>query len=380
MTEAGRIIVLAAGGTGGHVFPAQALAEELLARGRQAVLVTDRRGSDYGGALGQLPTHRISAGRVSGVAILDRVRGALELVAGFMQARDLLGRLAPGAVVGFGGYPALPTMLAATMRALPTVIHEQNAVLGRANRLVAGRVKAIAASFTETRFVGPKDQWKVAVTGNPVRQPVLEARKRSYPEVPTIGDIRLLVFGGSQGATVLSDVVPAALAELPADLRNRLEVTQQCRPEDLDRVEAVYGQTGIAATVAPFFDDVPDRLAASHLVISRSGASTVAELAVIGRPAILVPYAHATDDHQTANARALTEAGAAWAIPQGDFTATGLRDLLVELLGNPDQLAAKAAKAQAVGRPDAAAALADLVERLAPANGNSPAGHEEAAA
>lgn len=363
-SQPSKLIVLTAGGTGGHVFPAEALAAELLARGHRLALVTDRRGQAYGGTLGSLTTHRISAGGIAGRGLRARLRAVAELGLGFLQARKLLTGLRPAAVVGFGGYASVPAMLAATTTGIPTALHEQNAVLGRANRLLAPRVTRIATSYAHVSHLAAAWQSKVVQTGMPVRGTVIALRDRDYPALTDKGPLRLLVLGGSQGARVLSEVVPAALARLPETLRRRLEVSQQCRPEDLEGVRRAYEGTGIAATLESFFHDVPDRLADAHLVIARSGASTVTELTAMGRPAILVPYPHATDDHQTANAHAVDEAGGGWLIPQTAFTPESLSARIESLFALPGSLIKAAACARAAGSPDAARQLADLVGSL----------------
>ncbi|MBB4267509.1 undecaprenyldiphospho-muramoylpentapeptide beta-N-acetylglucosaminyltransferase [Roseospira visakhapatnamensis] len=360
-------IVLAAGGTGGHVFPAEALAAALEARGCRLALVTDRRGQGHGGAtlggvLGRLTTHRVQAGGIAGRGLTGRVVGLARLIVGAGQAWRLLRRLRPDVVVGFGGYAAFGPTLAASLLGLPTVIHEQNAVLGRANRLLAGRARMVATALPTVRHL---PAGKGRHVGNPVRPATLEARAVPYDPPAPDGPVRLLVTGGSQGARALSDLVPVALAALPETLRARLSVAQQCRPEDLDRARATYAAAGIAAETAAFFDDIPARLAAAHLVLCRAGASTVAELTCAGRPAVLIPFPFAVDDHQTANARALDEAGAAWLMPQGTLTPDTLSARLAALLGDADGLAATAARARALGRPDAAERLAALTLALA---------------
>lgn len=356
------LIVLAAGGTGGHVFPAEALAGELLARGHRLALVTDRRGGAYGGNLGQIETHRISAGGIAGRGLAGRLRGYLDLSVGLFQARRLLKTLRPGMVVGFGGYASIPTVFAAVQARLPAAIHEQNAVLGRANRLLSGRVRRIATSFEQVRYLKGPAKAKTVHTGMPVRPAVAAVREIAYAAPQARGPVRLLVTGGSQGAKVFSEVVPAALARLPEGVRRRLEISQQCRPEDIDAARAAYAASGIAATLKTFFADIPERLAAAHLVIARAGASTVAELTTTGRPSVLVPYPHAIDDHQTANAHAIDEVGGAWLMPQPSLTPETLAGRLESLLSLPDAMASAAACARAAGRPDAAARLADLVE------------------
>jgi len=358
------LVVLAAGGTGGHVFPAEALAAVLLERGHRLALVTDRRGEAYGGALGRIDTHRISAGGIAGRGLGAKIRAVSALGLGVMQAAGLFKRLMPAAVVGFGGYASVPGVVAGSLLGIPTLIHEQNAVLGRANRLLARRVKRIATSYAKVAHAD-EHAAKLAHTGMPVRAAVAQLRDRPYPAIGGADRLSLLVLGGSQGARVLSEVVPAALARLPEELRRRLDVSQQCRPEDLDAVRAAYAGTGIAATLESFFHDVPERMTAAHLVIARSGASTVAELTTLGRPAILVPYPHAIDDHQTANAHAVDDSGGAWLMPQAMFTAEALAARLDALFSQPATLAQAAECARAAGRPDAAGRLADLVAEVA---------------
>ncbi|MBI4967595.1 MAG: undecaprenyldiphospho-muramoylpentapeptide beta-N-acetylglucosaminyltransferase [Rhodospirillales bacterium] len=357
------LIVLAAGGTGGHVFPAEALAESLMARGRRLALITDRRGQAFGGVLGRLDTHRIRAGGIAGRSLWKRGLALIDLGLGTLQAHALLGRMKPAAVVGFGGYASVPTMLAAILRKRPTLLHEQNAVLGRANRLLAGRVDRIATAFAQVEHVPTADA-KVVPTGMPVRPAVAAMRDTAYPALDGTGPIALLVLGGSQGAKIFSSLIPAALALLPETLRRRLRVSQQCRPELLDETRHTYQAAGIEADLASFFHDVPERLAGAHLVIARAGASTVAEVSLVGRPAILVPYPHAIDDHQTANAHALDEAGGGWLMPEAALSPASLAARLESLFAHPETLAKAAACARAAGRPDAAQRLADAVDSL----------------
>ena len=361
-------IVIAAGGTGGHMFPAQALAGALAEHGRDIVLVTDRRGAEYGGAIADTVL-TVSAGTVSGQGFSGRLIGLGQIAFGAIQAHGMLRRLAPAGVVGFGGYASVPTMLAATRIGLPTVIHEQNAVLGRANRLMAPRVRAIATAFAETAQLSPADRVKAEHTGNPVRAAVAALAERPYPAPERGGRLALLVIGGSQGAAVMSEVVPTALAQLPEELRARLDVVQQCRADDLDQARETYRAAGIAAELAAFFDDLPVRLASAQLVIARAGASTIAELTAAGRPAILVPYPAAADDHQSANARAIELAGGGWTMPQPTFTPDALAVRMESFLIAPPRLTEAAMKARSIGVPEAATRLADLVERRMPANG-----------
>ena len=358
-----RPIVIAAGGTGGHFFPAEALAAALIARGHRVVLFTDARSGGLRSAVfAQAETHILPGAGIAGRGLLRGAKAIFSMAAVVLRARSLLSKLNAGAVVGFGGYPCVPPVLATRLlRQKPAVVlQEQNAVLGRANRFLSRCADRLALGFTATAFVPAGT--RTEVTGNPVRPGIAALADAGYAAPD--GTIRLLVLGGSLGARVFSDVVPAALLALPENLRARLSVTQQCRPEDLDRVRAAYAEAGIAAELAPFFSDVAERLQTAHLVIARAGASTVAELAVAGRPSILVPLPGANDDHQTGNARALADAGGAWVIPQPRFTPTALAEKLTELLNNPAALSAAAAGARTQARPNAAARLADLVEAL----------------
>jgi len=354
-------IMLAAGGTGGHMFPAEALARALLARGRSVTLVTDRRGHAFGESLAEVPVHRIRAAS-PGAGLIGKLKAAVEMALGLLEARALLRRLRPAAVVGFGGYPSVPTVYAAIQARVPSLLHEQNAVLGRANRMLIAGAKRLAVAFTGVTRVSEADRAKIIRTGNPVRPAIAAQRDAAYQAPDANAPVRLLVMGGSQGARVFSDIVPQALALLPAPIRARIHLSQQCRPEDLEAARAALSGLGLGGlTLESFFRDVPDRLAACHLAMTRAGASTIAELTCVGRPAILVPYPHATDDHQTANARQLAEAGAAWLVPQPDFTAQALADRLSALLSDPAALRAAAEAARAWGTAQAADALADAV-------------------
>ncbi|MBV8392617.1 MAG: undecaprenyldiphospho-muramoylpentapeptide beta-N-acetylglucosaminyltransferase [Alphaproteobacteria bacterium] len=371
MTSA-RPVVLATGGTGGHVFPAEALAGELEARGVPFALVTDSRGKQWQGALSRRPIHYIHSASPTG-SVGKRIAAVFALALGLLDAWRALGRLEPAAVVGFGGYASVPTMIAARLRRTPSMLHEQNAVLGKANRLVLGGVARIATSFARTRFIAAGDR-RMREVGNPVREPVKALRSAAYRAPGPDRVIDLLVFGGSQGAASFSQVIPEAIIALPEAIRTRLRIVQQCRPEDLAHVRKIYGDARIVADLAPFFADLPQRLASAHLVIARSGASTVAELAAIGRPSILVPYPYAADDHQTANARAFEAAGACLVIPHADFIAGPLARHLQRLFAEPQRLADMAAAAHAAGRPDAAARLADLVGELIASPSLTPSG------
>jgi UDP-N-acetylglucosamine--N-acetylmuramyl-(pentapeptide) pyrophosphoryl-undecaprenol N-acetylglucosamine transferase len=362
-------IALAAGGTGGHMFPAEALAGELLARGHGVALVTDRRGGGFGDRLPAVETHRIAAGGLAGTGIVGRAQGVVQLGVGFFQARGLMGRLKPSVVVGFGGYASVPTVLAASLSGIPTALHEQNAVLGRANRLLAKHATGIATSFASVVGIGGGN--RAVLTGNPVRPGIAALADQPYPALSAGGAIQILVVGGSQGARVFSRLIPEAVALLPAELQRRLRIDQQARAEDLETARASYAKLLATVELAPFFGDMPERLRSAHLIVCRSGASTVAELTAAGRPAILIPYPFATDDHQTANARALDSAGAAWLMPEAATTPALLADRLAALAADPERLGRAADVARALGRRDAAARLADLVTSLIRGNGAS---------
>jgi len=359
------LILLAAGGTGGHLFPAEALAEALARRGATVDLATDDRAERYGKKFPARQIHVISSETVRGRDPISLARTATKLGLGAVQAWRLLGRLQPAVVVGFGGYPTLPPVLAATLRGIPTIIHEQNAVMGRANRLLAKRVAAIASSFAGVLDREPQLAAKATRTGNPVRPLVLVAAATPYAVPEIAGPLRLIAFGGSQGARIMSDIVPAAIERLEPHLQMRLSVVQQAREEDVARVREIYARAKVAAEVAPFFTDLPARIAAGHLVISRSGASTVAELAAIGRPAIVVPLPHALDQDQAANAAVLERAGGAICLRQIDFTPDRLAAEITALATDPQKLVAMAAAARSQGASDAAERLADLVMKIA---------------
>jgi len=374
-----RPFLLAAGGTGGHMFPAEALAAALLARGRRVLLVTDRRGSGFGDRLPAVEVRRIRAGGIAGRGLVARAEALAALGLGYFEARRILKEARPAVAIGFGGYASVPTMIAAGKSGLSLVLHEQNAVMGRANRLLAGRATRIATAFPDVRGIGTEDHRKIAFTGNPVRPAIAALAGQTYAAPQPGGPLELLLVGGSQGARIFSDLVPAAIAALAPAERARLRLAQQCRPEDIERVRAAYAGIGFAAELATFFDDMPQRLRRAQLVIARAGASTTAELAVAGRPALLVPYRYATDDHQTANAAALDAVGAAWSLPEVGLTAALIAERLRGLLAEPARLATSAAAAAGLGRPDAAERLADLAIGLAPANGAAPYPKEAAA-
>jgi UDP-N-acetylglucosamine--N-acetylmuramyl-(pentapeptide) pyrophosphoryl-undecaprenol N-acetylglucosamine transferase len=356
--------VLAAGGTGGHLFPAFALAEELGRRAIAVDLVTDPRGGRYGGDFPARAVHRLPSATLKGRSLPAAAKTGVTLIRGVAGALGLFRRLKPNAVVGFGGYPSLAPVAAARLLAIPTLLHEQNAVLGRANRFLARYVTAVATAFEDTKFLEAARRASVRHVGNPVRASVLQWADRPYRPPEPGGPFRLVVFGGSQGARTFSELLPAALARLPPEVRGRLHVVQQCREEDLAEVNASYQRQAVGAHLASFFPNLPEELAAAHLVIARAGASSVAELAVLGRPAILVPLPHAIDNDQRLNAMRLAESGGAWCIEQGDLSPARLAASLAEKLAAPARLAAAAAAAKRQGRPDAVGRLADLVEEL----------------
>ncbi|WP_119300211.1 undecaprenyldiphospho-muramoylpentapeptide beta-N-acetylglucosaminyltransferase [Dongia deserti] len=359
-------ILLAAGGTGGHMFPAEALARALLGRGLAVDLATDERGGGFGDRLPEVKVHRIASGGVAGKGTLTRLRNFVRLGLGFMQARSLLRQLRPAVVVGFGGYPSIPPLSAAHRGKIPTLLHEQNAVMGRANRFLAKRAARLALSFEQVQFADSVPAARRTVTGNPVRPKISAIGDTPYV-APRAGEkVRLFVMGGSLGARVFGRAVPEAVALLPQELRNRLSITQQARAEDLAQAEADYRALGLTVELKPFFDDVPQRLRDAHLLVTRAGASTFAELTAAGRPAILVPLPNSIDDHQMANARALESAGGGWLLPESTLSASSLAKILQEVLADPARLEKAAAAAKSLGKRDAADRLAGLVIDLLP--------------
>ena len=356
-----RHYVLAAGGTGGHLIPAFALGQELLNRGHHVALITDARGAKIPGCPEKIATHILPAGRItkSPRSWLPGIRAIAE---GRMMARRLYASFEPTAVVGFGGYAAFPALLGAFAEKIPAIIHEQNAVLGRVNRFTARQVNAIATAYPDVLRLSPRYASKVHLVGNPVREDVLALRDAPYPPLLADGIFRVLVTGGSQGATILSDIVPDGLARLPLNLRRRLQVTQQCREEDIETVRQAYAAHDIPAELATYLPDLPERLGWAHLVIGRAGASTVSELTCAGRPAILVPLPSATDDHQSYNVKEMVAAGGARAIAQPAFTAVELAKQIEKIALEPGALENAATAAKSCGRPNAVSDLADLVE------------------
>ncbi len=357
-------VMLAAGGTGGHLFPAFALAQELGRRGVVVDLVTDERGDRYGTGFPARAVHTVPSATLSGRSVGAVTKTVLSLGSGVRAAYALLGRVRPAAVIGFGGYPTFPPLVAAKLRRIPTAIHEANAVLGRANRMLAPRVSAIATSFEQTALLSESLGARVRFTGNPVRDAVIDWSARSYRAAQTDEPFNLLVFGGSQGARYFSEAVPPAIAHLSPNARARLRIVQQCREEDLAEVRNAYAAAGVTAELQTFFKDLPERMANAHLVIGRAGASSIAELTVLGRPAVLVPLPHAVDNDQLRNAKRLADAGAGWCIEQMGLTPEKLAATIASLMEQPAVLSAAARAAKQLGRPDAVVRLADLAEEL----------------
>lgn len=359
-----KLVVIAAGGTGGHLFPAAAFAEEMRQRGWRVVLMTDARGRRYAE---HFPAERIEDVAAASPTLhpLRAVPAALKIWRGIGEAKARFREARPALVAGFGGYPSFPALMAARAHKVPIIIHEQNSVLGRVNRALAASAAIVACGFERLDRLPPSAASRKRVVGNPVRLPIIEARTRPYPEAPAGGPLNLLIIGGSQGARLFGEVIPAAVSFLPEPLRARLTVVQQAREEQVESVRSVYRQAGVKAEIAPFFTDMGQRLSAAHLVIARAGASTVTELQVAGRPAILVPFAAAADDHQTANAAGLTSVGAADVLFEAEFTPEALAALLERRLGDTHGLAVRAAAARAAAKPDAAKTLADLAESVA---------------
>ncbi len=358
------LILLTAGGTGGHLFPAEALANVLKSSGARVVLATDKRANAYAGSFPADEIVEIPSATPSSRSVPQMSKAALMLGQGTLKAAAVIRRLKPDAVVGFGGYPTVPPVIAASLLKVPTAIHEANGVMGRANRLLARRANVIATGFASIKGIPAGVPGKVVHTGNPIRPAVLDAARQAYAPLEARGKLRLLVVGGSQGARVMSDVVPPAIERLPPDLRSRIVITQQARGEDLDRVRDHYRRLNVEFEAEPFFKDLPHRLAQAHLVVSRSGASTVAELAVIGRPSVLVPLPGALDQDQAVNARTLADIGAATMILQDAFTPERLAEELRSRFEDPSRLTDAAAAAKSAGITDAAERLAEAVLQL----------------
>jgi UDP-N-acetylglucosamine--N-acetylmuramyl-(pentapeptide) pyrophosphoryl-undecaprenol N-acetylglucosamine transferase len=359
-----KVVVIAAGGTGGHLFPAAAFAEEMFRRGWRVILMTDARGRRYAEGFPAERIEDVPAASLSANPI-TAIPNALKIMRGINEAKKRFNALPPHLVAGFGGYPSFPALMAARAHKVPILIHEQNSVLGRVNRAMATSAAIVACGFERLDRLPAKAADRKHVVGNPVRLPILAVRDRPYPEAPAGGRLNILIIGGSQGARIFGEVIPAAFALLPQELRARLDVVHQVREEQIAAVTKTYQKAKVNAEVAAFFKDMGQRLGAAHLVIGRAGASTVTELQVAGRPAVLVPFAAAADDHQTANAEGLTAVGAADLFTEAEFQPAPLAALLERRLADPHGLAVRAAAARAAARPDAAKSLADLAESVA---------------
>ncbi len=368
------VYILAAGGTGGHMFPAEAFAAELKRRNLSPVLITDDRGRPYSqrpmSGFSGVPVHTIRAGTLSPRRPIRGARALMNILSGILSSYRIQRPIRPALAVGFGGYPSLPAMIAARLLGVPRLIHEQNAVLGLANRLLAPNTLGIATSFENSGGLRPADQQKVRVTGNPVRNDIAYIGGNPYPVPTENGAINILVTGGSLGARVMGEVVPAGIGQIPNALRSRISVVQQCRDEQLDQVDAAFRDAHVTAEVVPFIDNMSERLAHAHLVICRAGASTVAELTAAGRPAVLVPYPGHGDQQQTVNGAAMVEAGAAWMVEEPKFTTQWVAEKINALISDPSRLATAAERARDLGRPDATVQLADFAEHLAKDGGN----------
>lgn len=364
-----KTILLAAGGTGGHLFPAFAVAEELIRRGHDVDLITDQRGDRYGTGFPAREIHQVPAATLRKRSLGGVASTGWTLSRGVLASLRVFKKIRPAVLAGFGGYPTIPPIVAARLRRVPVLLQEQNAVMGRANRLLARVASRIALTFEPTKGLPAAASGRAVLTGTPVRNAVIDWSARPYRDPGAEGLLELLVFGGSQGARFFSDTVPDALVRLPEDIRSRISVVQQAREEDLARVEAAYRDAGIKAEVATFFQNLPERMAAAHLVVARSGASTVAELAIMGRPAILVPLPHALDNDQLENATRAEANGAAWCKVQSDLSASRMAVEIEELFRDPGRLSSAAEAAKSMGRPDAVVRLADLIEELADRGG-----------
>jgi UDP-N-acetylglucosamine--N-acetylmuramyl-(pentapeptide) pyrophosphoryl-undecaprenol N-acetylglucosamine transferase len=360
-----RPILLAAGGTGGHLFPAASLAQELKRRGYEVELATDERAEKYGTEFPARAIHRIPSATFGSRSPIAMAKTFARLFKGYLKALNLLSEINPLTVIGFGGYPTIPPIMAARSLGIPTAIHEQNAVMGRANRLLSRFADRVALSFTPTKRLHPGAEGRAQVTGTPVRDAVLAYRDVAYTAPEHASRLLLLVFGGSQGAHFFAEAVPQALLMLPSPFRWRLTIVQQARDEDLAALREIYEEAGIAAHLGTFFRDLPERIATAHLVIARAGASTVAELMAIGRPCILVPLPHALDNDQLENATRLQDGGGGWCIRQSELTPQRLASELESLFTSPERLADAAAKAKSMAPVDSVKKLADLAEELA---------------
>lgn len=360
MSETKQLVIISAGGTGGHMSPAASLAHDLIDRGYCVELMTDPRGAKYKNMFGDITMHVVTSG-TAGPGIMGKLKGAANLGMGVAYAWRLLRKLKPSVVIGFGGYPSVPGVYAAQKQGIPTILHEQNAIIGKANAFLSQKAERIALSLPYMSGIEKEDQLRTVITGNPVRPEIVALKDHEYPDFNDQSDLRILVMGGSLGATIFSDVVPKALAQLPDAYRKRLKVVQQCRDSDLEDAKALYEKAGVQAELATFFDDVAGLLSKTHLFIGRSGASTVAEISAVGIPAVFVPYPHHKDQQQKKNADFIADEGGAWVMVEDGFTEDALLTHLEMLFQNPKILSETAANAKATGRPQAAHRLGNLV-------------------
>ncbi len=359
-----KTILISAGGTGGHMFAADALAQDLLSRGYKVHLATDTRGKKYTPFKNNIPVTVVKSGGDIG-GLLSKLKSVLSLGAGYLQARGLISKLKPSVVVGFGGYPSFPAVYAAQHKKIPTIIHEQNAVIGKANEMLAPKADRIALGMSGTTGLEESDAVRAVLTGNPVRADIAALYNQPYPAIDHDGELRIFITGGSQGASIFSDVLPEAFASLDEVYKNRLRIVQQCRSEDLDRVRSAYKEAGIQARLETFFNNIAEELAHAHLIICRAGASTVGEVTTAGRPAIFVPYPHHADQQQKRNADMVADAGGAWVMTQEGFTKAALLARIENFLQHPETLFKAAEAARSCGAPDAARKLGNLVTALA---------------
>lgn len=359
-----KLILLSTGGTGGHITPAQALGHDLLSRGYRVEVITDKRGLKYQSMFDGMPFHVVNAGTL-GAGLMGKIKGAGNLGVGVIQAMKIVNKLKPAVVVGFGGYPSVPGVYAAQKMKVKTIIHEQNAIIGKANAFLAPKADRIALSLPVVSGLDDIDKIRTVITGNPVRPEIAALYTQPFPNLEQNGTFRILVMGGSLGAHVFSEIIPEAMSKLPSQYRERLHIIQQCREEDLAATRKIYGENGIKAELSTFFDNVAEELSQAHLVIARSGASTVSEIATAGRPAIFVPYPHHKDQQQKMNADAVADVGGAWVMTEAGFTVDALFARIETFLQNPETLFRAAEKAQTCGKPDAARKLGNLVTALA---------------
>lgn len=355
------LAIVTTGGSGGHIFPAEAISQALIGKGFDVVFVTDKRGKAFQGLKG-VKVYNLMAEHVMGRSFFGKIVGAFKLYCGAVQALFLLKKLKPAVVVGVGGYASLPAVLAAHLWHIPVVLHEQNAVLGRANRVLAHNTRLIALSFEPTLRV-PNDIRTVLV-GMPARTDVLARANAPYPL--TDDGFRLLIFGGSQGASFFSKRLPEAFKLLPAEVTAKMHVTAQVRAEDMEKTQELYkGIPFKSVTLKSFFDNMPELIEKSHLIIGRAGASTITEAAIIGRPAILIPLPSSADNHQMENAKRFSDAGAGWLMSEGNYEPEKFAARLAQMVGEPEILYQAGTQAHKIALPDAAEKMADVVADIA---------------